>query len=98
MDGKDDRPMAGAGREGPSGDRQDVCTRVLHRRQMEERGDRGGKPVLRPGRLSEANRRVVSAMTAAALPAPGTYGLDPPHTFVYFAARHLVVGMVRGRF
>ena len=34
----------------------------------------------------------------AALPAPGTYTLDPPHTFVTFAAQHLVVGMVRGRF
>ncbi len=34
----------------------------------------------------------------ARLPAPGTYRLDPPHTFVYFSARHKVVGMVRGRF
>ena len=33
-----------------------------------------------------------------ALPAPGTYAIDPVHTFVYFAAKHLVVGMVRGRF
>lgn len=33
-----------------------------------------------------------------ALPAAGTYTLDPPHTFVVFAARHMVVGMVRGRF
>ena len=33
-----------------------------------------------------------------ALPAPGTYTLDPPHTFIYFAARHLLVGTVRGRF
>jgi len=33
-----------------------------------------------------------------ALPAPGSYALDPPHTFVYFAAQHKVVGMVRGRF
>lgn len=35
---------------------------------------------------------------AAALPLPGTYTLDPPHTFTTFAAQHLVVGMVRGRF
>ena len=34
----------------------------------------------------------------AALPAVGTYAIDPVHTFVYFAAKHLVVGMVRGRF
>jgi polyisoprenoid-binding protein YceI len=32
------------------------------------------------------------------LPAPGTYELDPPHTFAYFDARHQVVGLVRGRF
>jgi polyisoprenoid-binding protein YceI len=34
----------------------------------------------------------------AGQPPPGTYSLDPPHTFVVFAARHVVVGMVRGRF
>jgi hypothetical protein len=59
MDGKDDRPVARAGREGPSGDRKDVRARVLHSRPMEERGDRRGKPVLRPSRLSETNRRVI---------------------------------------
>ena len=32
------------------------------------------------------------------LPAPGTYQLDPPHTFVFFAAQHKIVGKVRGRF
>ena len=32
------------------------------------------------------------------LPPAGTYTLDPPHTFVYFSARHQVVGQVRGRF
>ena len=36
--------------------------------------------------------------TAQVLPVPGTYELDPPHTFAYFDARHLVVGLVRGRF
>lgn len=35
---------------------------------------------------------------AGSLPPPGTYALDPPHTFVYFSARHKVVGLVRGRF
>jgi polyisoprenoid-binding protein YceI len=34
----------------------------------------------------------------AALPAPGTYEIDPVHTFAYFGARHHVVGLVRGRF
>lgn len=38
-----------------------------------------------------------SAASPLELPA-GTYALDPPHTFVYFAAQHKVVGMVRGRF
>ncbi len=33
-----------------------------------------------------------------ALPAPGTYTIDPDHTFVYFGAWHHVVGLVRGRF
>jgi polyisoprenoid-binding protein YceI len=36
--------------------------------------------------------------TGQALPAPGTYEIDPPHTFAYFDARHEVVGLVRGRF
>ncbi len=34
----------------------------------------------------------------ALLPKPGTYKLDPPHTFIEFRARHKVVGIVRGRF
>jgi polyisoprenoid-binding protein YceI len=33
-----------------------------------------------------------------ALPAPGTYKVDPDHSFVYFSAWHHVVGVVRGRF
>ena len=32
------------------------------------------------------------------LPDPGTYQVDPVHTFAYFGARHHVVGLVRGRF
>jgi len=32
------------------------------------------------------------------LPAPGTYKIDPDHSFAYFGARHHVVGLVRGRF
>jgi polyisoprenoid-binding protein YceI len=32
------------------------------------------------------------------LPAPGTYQIDPVHTFVYFGAWHHIVGLVRGRF
>jgi polyisoprenoid-binding protein YceI len=37
-------------------------------------------------------------MGAPALPAPGTYQIDPLHTFAYFGAQHHVVGLVRGRF
>jgi len=33
-----------------------------------------------------------------ALPSPGTYEIDPDHSFAYFGARHHVVGLVRGRF
>jgi polyisoprenoid-binding protein YceI len=32
------------------------------------------------------------------VPVPGVYTIDPVHTFVGFAAQHLVVGRVRGRF
>jgi polyisoprenoid-binding protein YceI len=43
-----------------------------------------------------------SAETKAAseqpTPAPGTYKIDPDHSFVYFGAKHHVVGLVRGRF
>jgi polyisoprenoid-binding protein YceI len=35
---------------------------------------------------------------AQALPAPGSYQIDPDHSFAYFGARHHVVGLVRGRF
>lgn len=35
---------------------------------------------------------------AGALPASGTYNVDPDHSFVYFSAWHHIVGVVRGRF
>jgi polyisoprenoid-binding protein YceI len=35
---------------------------------------------------------------AGALPSPGTYKVDPDHSFVYFSAWHHIVGVVRGRF
>ena len=37
-------------------------------------------------------------VATGALPAPGTYKVDPDHSFAYFGARHHVVGLVRGRF
>lgn len=45
-----------------------------------------------------ASARGAAGGEAGELPPPGTYTLDPPHTFVYFDARHKVVGLVRGRF
>jgi len=35
---------------------------------------------------------------ARALPPPGTYKIDPDHSFAFFSAWHHVVGRVRGRF
>lgn len=39
-----------------------------------------------------------AANPTPALPAPGTYSIDPTHSFVYFSAWHHIVGVVRGRF
>jgi hypothetical protein len=39
--------------------------------------------------------RIVNHVLA---PSPGVYAIDPVHTFVGFAAHHLVVGRFRGRF
>jgi polyisoprenoid-binding protein YceI len=35
---------------------------------------------------------------APALPPPGTYKIDPDHSFAFFSAWHHIVGRVRGRF
>lgn len=45
-----------------------------------------------------SNRPAQKKAAAQALPAPGTYEIDPDHSFAYFGARHHVVGLVRGRF
>src|ERR1700676_5681633 len=34
----------------------------------------------------------------AAIPAAGTYKVDPMHSFAYFGAWHHIVALVRGRF
>lgn len=47
---------------------------------------------------AEAANRSPKKTAAHPLPAPGTYEIDPIHTFTYFGARHHVVGLVRGRF
>jgi polyisoprenoid-binding protein YceI len=41
---------------------------------------------------------LASTSSAAPLPDPGTYMIDPAHTFAYFGALHHIVGKVRGRF
>jgi polyisoprenoid-binding protein YceI len=38
------------------------------------------------------------AAVSQSLPSPGTYKIDPDHSFAYFGAWHHVVGLVRGRF
>src|SRR5256885_2034253 len=40
----------------------------------------------------------IVAADDAALPAAGTYRIDPVHSFAYFSAWHHIVGVVRGRF
>ena len=39
-----------------------------------------------------------SSSGEAPLPPPGTYTIDPAHSFTYFGAWHHIVGLVRGRF
>ena len=41
---------------------------------------------------------LASPSSMAPLPGPGTYVVDPAHTFAYFGAMHHIVGQVRGRF
>jgi polyisoprenoid-binding protein YceI len=54
--------------------------------------------LLAAGGCTGVARAKAAPAGTASLPAPGTYSLDPPHTFIYFAAQHKVVGKVRGRF
>jgi polyisoprenoid-binding protein YceI len=41
---------------------------------------------------------LASSSSVATLPPPGTFNIDPAHTFAYFGASHHIVGLVRGRF
>lgn len=43
-------------------------------------------------------RPTEESAAAQGLPAPGTYKIDPDHSFTYFSAWHHIVGRVRGRF
>src|SRR5271169_6898432 len=57
-----------------------------------------GARVLGAGAVGNPEKTSQKAMAAPALPAPGTYKIDPVHSFAFFGARHHVVGLVRGRF
>ena len=41
---------------------------------------------------------LASSSSMDSLPPPGTYNIDPVHSFAYFGAWHHIVGLVRGRF
>jgi polyisoprenoid-binding protein YceI len=45
-----------------------------------------------------ADREITRQFNGIAVPLAGTYHLDQAHTFITFAAQHMVVGRVRGRF
>jgi polyisoprenoid-binding protein YceI len=51
-----------------------------------------------PTRQASEGAQAAEGPASDALPAPGTYELDPPHTFIVWAAKHEVVGIIRGRF
>ncbi len=46
----------------------------------------------------DTSKGLASSSGTAPLPPPGTYVVDPAHSFSYFGARHHIVGLVRGRF
>jgi polyisoprenoid-binding protein YceI len=55
-------------------------------------------PSINAAAAGDPGKAMQKAAAAEALPAPGTYEIDPDHSFAYFGARHHVVGLVRGRF
>jgi len=58
--------------------------------------------LLLPACLAPSRNAVAAAQAASsgapALPPPGTYKIDPDHSFAFFSAWHHIVGRVRGRF
>jgi polyisoprenoid-binding protein YceI len=48
--------------------------------------------------VAEPQKPVQQSTKGEALPTPGTYKIDPAHSFAYFSAWHHLVGRVRGRF
>src|SRR5208282_1180610 len=55
-------------------------------------------PFIQGAATNHSAKAADKVAAAQALPAPGTYVIDPDHSFAYFGARHHVVGLVRGRF
>jgi polyisoprenoid-binding protein YceI len=55
-------------------------------------------PSTRAAGADHSAKPAEKAAGSQALPPPGTYAVDPDHSFAYFGARHHVVGLVRGRF
>jgi polyisoprenoid-binding protein YceI len=58
----------------------------------------GAQPSINATAADAPARSDQKRLAAQALPAAGTYEIDPRHSFAYFGARHHVVGLVRGRF
>jgi polyisoprenoid-binding protein YceI len=58
----------------------------------------GGLPSTNAAAANPSSKSDKKMASAPMLPAPGTYEVDPLHSFAYFGARHHVVGLVRGRF
>src|SRR5438552_1791403 len=86
MDGKDDRSLERPGRQSPCGNGQDLRARVLHRRALEERRNRGGEVVLRPGQFPEADRRALGDR-----PKKGEHPMAPEATTRRIVSRLLLV-------
>ncbi|HEV3455600.1 MAG TPA: YceI family protein [Thermoanaerobaculia bacterium] len=55
-------------------------------------------PSINAAAADDPAKSMQKTAAAQALPAAGTYEIDPDHSFAYFGARHHVVGLVRGRF
>ena len=51
-----------------------------------------------PNAWSAEDAGLVRVVRRRLVPLPGTYDIDPVHTFVGFRAQHLIVGRVRGTF
>ena len=55
-------------------------------------------PLNNAGATDQPTKAAQKKKASPTLPPPGTYTVDPVHSFAYFGAWHHVVGLVRGRF